>query len=154
MICIVDYGVGNLASIQNMFKRIGVDSKISSHEDDLMAADKLILPGVGAFDACVEQLQRSGLISSLNFKVIEKRTPVLGVCVGMQLLFNGSEEGKLGGLGWIKGMNVKFEQSRMPNGYKIPHMGWTDAAIAKNSKLTIGLKKRQGFILFILTTFN
>lgn len=128
-----------------MFKRIGIDSKISSQENDLMAADKLILPGVGAFDTCVEQLQKSGLINSLNRKVLEDRTPVLGVCVGMQLLLNGSEEGRLTGLGWIKGTNVKFDQSRMPKGYKIPHMGWTDVAVAKGSRLTSGLESDVRF---------
>lgn len=145
MISIVDYGVGNLASIQNMLKRIGIDSMISSQEKDLMAADKLILPGVGAFDTCVAQLQQSGLINCLNKKVIEEKTPVLGVCVGMQLLLEGSEEGMLAGLGWIRGRNVKFERSQMPNVYKVPHMGWTDVIVAKQSKLTAGLDNDSRF---------
>ncbi len=142
---IIDYGAGNLASIKNMLKRIGVESKISSQESDLVSADKIILPGVGAFDTCASQLQQSGLMNSLNLKVIEEKTPVLGVCVGMQLLLDGSEEGSLQGLGWIKGVNVKFNQAQMPNSYKIPHMGWTDVVPTKQSKLTDGLETDSRF---------
>src|ERR1700754_2720620 len=126
MLTIVDYGVGNLASIRNMLKKIGVDALISSRKEDILAADKLILPGVGAFDTCAEKLQQSGLLETLHQKVIVGKTPVLGVCVGMQLLTEGSEEGKLPGLGWIRGQIVKFKQDKLPNSYKIPHMGWRE----------------------------
>ena len=102
MLIIVDYGVGNLASIRNMLKKIGVEGIISSTKQDILAADKLILPGVGAFDTCAEKLQQSGLLETLQQKVTRDKTPVLGVCVGMQLLTEGSEEGKLPGLGCIK----------------------------------------------------
>jgi imidazole glycerol-phosphate synthase subunit HisH len=135
MLTIVDYGVGNLASMQNMLKKIGVPSLITSSERDVSIAKKLILPGVGAFDTCAEKLQQSGLMGVLNRKVIEEKTPVLGVCVGMQLLAEGSEEGKLPGLGWIKGKIVKFKQDQLPINTKIPHMGWTDVVVAKTSKL-------------------
>src|SRR5436853_4173961 len=123
MIIIVDYGVGNLASIRNMFKKIGTDAMISSKKEDILAADKLILPGVGAFDTCAAKLQESGLLEVLEEKVIKQKIPVLGVCVGMQLLTEGSEEGKLPGLGWIKGRIIKFKKEKLPASFKIPHMG-------------------------------
>jgi imidazole glycerol-phosphate synthase subunit HisH len=135
MLTIVDYGVGNLASMQNMLKKIGVPSLITSLERDILLAEKLILPGVGAFDTCAEKLEQSGLIEVLNRKVMEEKTPVLGVCVGMQLLAEGSEEGKLPGLGWIKGKIIKFKQDQLPINTKIPHMGWTDVVVAKTSRL-------------------
>lgn len=135
MLCIVDYGVGNLASIKNMLKKIGVDAEISGNDIDINAADKLILPGVGAFDTCVEKLQQSGLQELLNRRALSDKIPVLGICVGMQLLLSGSEEGTLPGLGWISGKNVKFNQEKMPAGMKIPHMGWTDVIAAKSSRL-------------------
>ena len=145
MLIIVDYGVGNLASIQNMLKKIGVPSKISSDKKDLEGADRLILPGVGAFDTCVEKLQQSGLVETLTLQVINRKVPVLGVCVGMQLLLEGSEEGVLPGLGWIAGQNVKFKQGLLSPGTKIPHMGWTDVIPVKRSGLLIGLEEDPRF---------
>lgn len=135
MITIVDYGVGNLASVQNMLKKVGVPSIVTSREEDIAEAVKLILPGVGAFDACAGQLESSGLKTILTKRVQQDRVPVLGVCVGMQLLAQGSEEGILPGLGWIEGKIVKFRQSDLPAGIKIPHMGWTDVKLAKPSRL-------------------
>jgi glutamine amidotransferase len=135
MLIIIDYGVGNLASIRNMLKKIGVESMISSKREDILAADRLILPGVGAFDTCAEKLQQSGLLETLQQKAIEEKTPVLGVCVGMQLLTEGSEEGKLPGLGWIKGRIVKFNQGKLPASFKIPHMGWREVKLNKQSRL-------------------
>ena len=135
MLVIVDYGVGNLASIKNILKKIGVESVISSDEATIAAADKIILPGVGAFDTCAQKLQQSGLLPILNKKVLDEKIPVLGVCVGMQLLAERSEEGVLPGLGWIKGQIIKFKQEQLPAGSKIPHMGWTDVQLSKPSKL-------------------
>ncbi|HMH33279.1 MAG TPA: imidazole glycerol phosphate synthase subunit HisH, partial [Puia sp.] len=135
MLTIVDYGVGNLASIKNMLKKAGSDALISSQEKDILAADKLILPGVGAFDTCAEKLQQSGLLEALNKKVLQEKIPLLGICVGQQLLLEGSEEGKLPGLGWIRGKVVRFKPEQMPASLKIPHMGWTDVIIAKPSRL-------------------
>lgn len=135
MITIVDYGVGNLASIRNMLKKIGVEASISSRKEDILAADKLILPGVGAFDTCAEKLEQSGLLGTLNRKVIQEKTPVLGVCVGMQLLTEGSEEGRRPGLGWIKGHIVKFKQGNLLSNFKIPHMGWSEVKMNKPSRL-------------------
>ncbi len=135
MLTIVDYGVGNLASIKNMLRKIGAEALISSDEATILAADKLILPGVGAFDTCAEKLLQSGLLNILTKKVLEEKTPVLGVCVGMQLLMESSEEGSLPGLGWIKGRNVRFKKEQMSAKLKVPHMGWTDVVLSKPSRL-------------------
>jgi glutamine amidotransferase len=145
MLTIVDYGVGNLASMRNMLKKVGVDAIISSDEKVILDAEKLILPGVGAFDTCAEKLQQSGLVDAINRKVLEERTPVLGVCVGMQLLTEGSEEGVLPGLGWIRGRVIKFRQEQLPAGTKIPHMGWTDVELKKPSPLFEGMYEEPRF---------
>lgn len=135
MLTIVDYGVGNLASIKNILKKIGTESVITSDIKIIASAGKLILPGVGAFDTCVQKLKESGLKELLNKKALQEKTPLLGVCVGMQLLMEGSEEGNLPGLGWIKGTIVKFRTDDLPGGYKIPHMGWTEVELNRPSGL-------------------
>jgi glutamine amidotransferase len=135
MLVIVDYGVGNLASIKNMLKKVGCDALISSNASDILSADKLILPGVGAFDTCASKLKESGLLSVLNKKALEEKIPLLGICVGCQLLMEKSEEGTEQGLGWIKGEVKKFEQQQMTDDLKIPHMGWTDVELNKPSLL-------------------
>jgi glutamine amidotransferase len=135
LLVIVNYGVGNLASIKNILKKIGEDAVISSDETVIGQADKLILPGVGAFDTCAEKLTESGLLPVLNEKVLIEKRPVLGICVGMQLLTRGSEEGQLAGLGWIDGKIVRFSPEKAPFQLKIPHMGWTDVMLNKPSGL-------------------
>ena len=145
MITIVDYGVGNLASLQNMLRKIGIPSIISSDDTAIRQASKIILPGVGAFDTCVQKLQGSGLLPGLNKRVLEDKIPVLGVCVGMQLLTENSEEGILPGLGWIKGKIVRFKEEKLPVGFKIPHMGWTEIAVSKPSKLLEGMYEEARF---------
>ena len=145
MLTIVDYGVGNLASIKNMLKRVGREVRISTCEQDIREADKLILPGVGAFDTCARKLQESGFLEVLNKKVLEEKTPVLGVCVGMQLLTEGSEEGTLPGLGWIKGRNIKFRSDQLAAGLKIPHMGWTDVVVNRSSPLFTDMHNEPRF---------
>jgi len=124
MIIIVDYGLGNIGSVSNLLKKIGVQSKITSDINDIALADKLILPGVGSFDEGVNNLKDSNIWNILNKKVTEEKVPILGICLGMQLLTNGSEEGKLGGFGWIDAYTYKFD---FPNlNLKIPHMGWNE----------------------------
>jgi glutamine amidotransferase len=145
MLTIVDYGVGNLASIKNMLKKAGQGALISSREEDILSAEKLILPGVGAFDTCVEKLQGSGLLDAISKKALVEKVPVLGVCVGLQLLTQGSEEGKLPGLGWIRGTVVRFKQELLPPDLKIPHMGWTDVDFCKPSKLLDGIYEDPRF---------
>jgi glutamine amidotransferase len=120
---------------------------ISSSEADVKEADKLILPGVGAFDTCAQKLSDSGLTETLNRRVHEEKIPVLGICVGMQLLAEGSEEGKLPGLGWIKGRIVRFKQEQMPPDLKIPHMGWSELTLAKPSKLFAGIDEPRYYFV-------
>ncbi len=123
-IAIVDYGLGNLGSIQNMLKRIGYKSIITNNPDEINAADLLFLPGVGAFDDGMANLEQLNLIPVLKKKVLEKKTPIIGICLGMQLLLEGSEEGTKAGLGWIKGTCKKFDFRENPNRLRVPHMGW------------------------------
>ena len=130
MIHIVDYGLGNLASIINMFKHIGIsDVKITNDKKELETADKIILPGVGAFDNGMKHLEKYDLIGVLNRKALEEKIPVLGICLGMQLMTNGSEEGNKAGLCWFDANTIKFE---LKNEYKVPHMGWNYVRAIKN----------------------
>lgn len=134
MITIIDYKTGNLGSIQNILKRIGEQSVITSDKNEISKATKIILPGVGAFDTGMRNLHSLDLIDVLNEKVIVQKTPVLGICLGMQLLSNGSEEGEISGLGWISGEAVRFNFSDSSE-YKIPHMGWNFIKLTKKSRL-------------------
>lgn len=135
MITIVDYGMGNLGSVQNMFKRIGVESEISGDPYIIGKSTKLLLPGVGAYDAAMQRLNESGLIPVLNQKVLIEKTPILGICLGMQLLTLDSEEGKLPGLAWIDAHTLKF-QFEENSSLKVPHMGWNQVKEIFPSLLT------------------
>jgi imidazole glycerol-phosphate synthase subunit HisH len=134
MITIIDYGSSNLGSMQNMLKKVGAASKIAAIPDDLRDAKKIIVPGVGSFAAGMKKLLRSGMIPLLNEKVMVERIPTLGVCLGMQLMTAGSEEGELPGLGWIDARTLRFDQRSDP-GLKVPHMGWNQVCAAKNCAL-------------------
>ena len=144
MIRILNYGVGNLASVQNMLKKAGFESALTTNPDDILNSDKIILPGIGAFDHCMNQFNASGLRPLVTKRVTEDKTPLLGICVGLQMLMESSEEGVEEGLGWIKGKTVKFQKERMGN-LKIPHMGWTDVDQAKPSPLTSDLNDGPRF---------
>jgi imidazole glycerol-phosphate synthase subunit HisH len=135
VITIVDYGTSNLGSMRNMLKKIGAASKIASVPQDLADATKIIVPGVGAFDTGMRKLQQSGMVPALNQKVLLERVPTLGVCLGMQLMTEGSEEGELSGLGWIEAHALRFDQALDP-GIKVPHMGWNEVTAVKPSGLT------------------
>jgi glutamine amidotransferase len=133
-IVIIDYGVGNTYSVSNAIHSLGYKRlKISEKEDDIQNADVLILPGVGAFEACIKNLNERNLISILNEQVLIKKKPILGICVGMQLLASYSEEnGMHAGLGWIEG-NVK--KLVLPKEFPVPHVGWNDVIIKENSTI-------------------
>ena len=147
MIVIVDYGLGNLASVLNMFKKAGVKNVcISSDETVIENATKLILPGVGAFDAGMDNLEKSGLIPLLNKKVMEDKIPLLGICLGMQLLTKKSEEGVKPGLGWIDAETVKFNLDPVLK-LKVPHMGWNYIKVLnQNPLIDMGSKNRFYFV--------
>lgn len=135
MITIIDYNMGNVASIENILKRIGTDAKITSKPSDILNAEKIILPGVGAFDYGIRNLNDLGITELLKEKVLEENTPLLGICLGMQLLTEGSEEGTLKGLGFIKAHTIKFKSEYNGEKLRIPHMGWDYIHPQNNSKL-------------------
>jgi len=148
MISIVDYGIGNLGSIINMLKHIGVKSQIISTPGELMKAGKIILPGVGSWDNGVKKLNDSGLLKALNLRVLNDKVPVLGICLGMQLLLESSEEGSFPGLGWIAGENKKFDFSAEKFSHlhlRVPHMGWNVIESNKASCLTNELNGETRF---------
>jgi imidazole glycerol-phosphate synthase subunit HisH len=136
MITIVDYGMGNLGSICNMLKRIGVAAEVTADPAALARATRILLPGVGAFDSAMQRINASGLRSVLDRKALEERVPIMGICLGMQLLTRGSEEGELPGLGWIPAATRRFPQI---DGLKVPHMGWNVVTAVHESPLTAGL---------------
>lgn len=138
MIMIVDYGMGNLGSVFNMFKRIGAESAIVNDPAVLEQADKILLPGVGAFDAAMDRINDSGFREVLDRQVLQHKTPVLGICLGMQLLSDGSEEGNTKGLGWIPADTLKFSFADTPS-LKIPHIGWNEVEEKNASPITCNL---------------
>jgi glutamine amidotransferase len=126
MITIIDYGLGNVLAFVNMYSRLNIPVKVAQSVDHFSDATKLILPGVGAFDHAMERLDASGMRATVERFVLEDKMPVLGICVGMQILAKSSDEGRLAGLGWVPGRVRKFDLSRMPAGTNLPHMGWND----------------------------
>jgi glutamine amidotransferase len=131
MIAIVDYGMGNLGSIQNMLRKVGAEATVTADPKTIAASDKLILPGVGAFDRALENLNRLGLVPFLNEQVIDRKKPVLGICLGMQLMTNRSDEGGLPGLGWLDAETLKFGNIAQ----RVPHMGWNTVDIKREDPL-------------------
>lgn len=132
MIVVVDYGMGNIGSIVNMIKRAGGESTVSSDPEVISHAEKLIIPGVGSFDHGMRNLNESGLADVLNKKVQEEKVPVLGICLGMQLMAKSSEEGVLPGFGWVDGVCKKFHFAGGNKNLRIPHMGWNEVNIKKH----------------------
>lgn len=133
MIVIVNYGLGNLGSVLNMFKKIGVPAKISENINDIESAEKILIPGVGSFDKGISKLNQTGYTELLNKKVLLDKVPTLGICLGMQLMTKGSEEGTLPGLGWFDAQTVKFKIDT--NKFKIPHMGWNEIKEVKETSV-------------------
>jgi glutamine amidotransferase len=145
LITIVDYNTGNLSSIVNMIKKAGGEARISSQLSDIENATKLVLPGVGHFDYGMQNLRKLGLIETLNKKVLADKVPILGICLGVQLFTNGSEEGNEPGLGWIAGFTKSFDKNRLTAGLKVPHMGWSDVTFKKESPLFNGFSEVPRF---------
>jgi glutamine amidotransferase len=141
---IVDYGVGNIGSLINMFKRIGVAADRVTDAAGIRAAHRLVLPGIGAFDQAMRALGERDLIAPLTEMAMEKRIPVLGVCLGMQLLSRGSDEGKLSGFGWIDGWVRNLAPAREA-GLRVPHMGWNFVEPAKPHPLLAELDEGARF---------
>lgn len=133
-ITIIDYKTGNIGSIANMIEYLGYNAKISNSIDDISSASHLILPGVGTFDKGMKGIMENKLLDVLNEQVLLKKKPILGICLGMQLMCNNSSEGVSKGLSWIDAEVVKFELQ----GLKIPHMGWNYVKLNKDSKLLQG----------------
>ena len=136
MITIINYGIGNITSVKNMLKKAGAeDVRISNNPEEIAAADKLLLPGVGHFDYGMKKLHESGLIPLLEKRVLQGKVPILGICLGAQLITNRSDEGNTPGLGWVDAETVAFDKDKLPAGYKVPHMGWNNVQVKKDNPL-------------------
>lgn len=142
-VAIVDYGVGNVGALLNMFDHIGEDAIVVGTAADIAVADKLLLPGIGAFDTAMRHLRNRDLIGALDHAVIERKRPVLGICLGMQLLGKDSEEGNEKGLGWLDASNVKIRPT--DPSLKVPHMGWSEITTAGPSSLFPSTGQRERF---------
>ena len=147
-ISIIDYGVGNIGSVVNMLKHIGVPAEVISQASDIEKAEKLILPGVGKWDAGVRSLHNAGVLEALEARVKVDKIPVLGICLGMQLLLDSSEEGTLPGLGWISGSVRAFNFSYLDSPSRtlaVPHMGWNAVTATQKSRLTESFDEKSKF---------
>ena len=147
MIALVDYGLGNIQAFANIYNRLGIDVWAANRPADLCRASKIILPGVGAFDWAMTRLQDSGLRGVLDDEVMVKKKPVLGVCVGMQMMAQSSEEGILPGLGWIDATVVKFNTHYFEGQTHLPHMGWNDVDPRSCDTLFMGLDTPRYYFL-------
>lgn len=140
MITIVDYEMGNLGSIVNMLKYIGIRSEIQGDPEKIKYASKILLPGVGSYDSAIKKIKEKNLYEILNYKAVKEQVPLLGICLGMQLLTNNSDEGELNGFGWIPSKTINFSK-HISSQYKVPHMGWNIVKKSTESKLTEEFEK-------------
>jgi imidazole glycerol-phosphate synthase subunit HisH len=145
VIGIINYGLGNIAAFSNVYSSLSIPHQICSNKADLKGITKLIIPGVGAFDYAMGQLINSGMKEELDTMVLERKIPILGVCVGMQMLAKWSEEGSLPGLGWIDGTVRKFQDSQIPHKAPLPHMGWNNILHRDGHPLFAGLDEKKRF---------
>ena len=145
MITIINYGSGNIRAISNIYERLNISFKIANCPEEVTGAKKIILPGVGAFDETISKLDESGFRSVLDYEVLSNHIPVLGICVGMQILAKKSEEGILPGLGWINGEVKKIDKTLLTSKPKIPHLGWNSVKVAKTNELFQEVDEEQGF---------
>jgi glutamine amidotransferase len=145
MIAILDYGIGNLKSIYNMFKKVGIESTITSDIHQIEEASKYVLPGVGSFDHGMNSLKAAPFFNILEDLILEKRKPVLGICLGMQLLTKTSDEGVEKGLGWIDAQTIKFDLDGF--NLSVPHMGWNETKIINPNPLFAGLEESRFYFV-------
>ncbi len=145
MLAIIDYGSGNIAALVNIFKQLRVPHMVTADPTDLPRADRYLLPGVGAFDPAMEALAGKGLLAALNRQVLEQSKPVLGICVGMQLLAQSSEEGRLAGLAWLPGNVRRMDAGAIAKPPRLPHMGWNSITARGEHRLFDGIDLRNGF---------
>ncbi len=145
MITLIDYGVGNILAFQNLYNRLDIPTKTAKTATDLEDAQKLILPGVGAFDYAMSQINSSGMRQKLDELVLEKKIPIIGICVGMQMMGNRSDEGNSEGLKWIDADILKFDESLIQHRTKLPHMGWNDVSPIDGHPLFKGLEQEAIF---------
>lgn len=145
MISIIDYGLGNIGAFLNMYKRMNVPAKAVRTADELADATRIVLPGVGAFDHAMELLEASGMRPQLEEKVVGDKVPVVGICVGMQILADTSEEGQGRGLGWVPGTVRHFRSMPTPDNLPLPHMGWNDVTPVNDAGLFKGLEHDARF---------
>jgi len=147
MIGIIDYGIGNVTAFANIYKKLDVPHKILIKEADFQKISKLILPGVGAFDHAMNLFNKSGIREVTEDMVLNKKIPVLGVCVGMQMMAQSSEEGVLDGLNWIEGKVIKFKLENLEKGSPMPHMGWNQLHLNSEDELIEGLHNEMFYFL-------
>jgi len=145
MIAIIDYGSGNVAAIANIYKQLKIDHCVSSNLDELAHADRYILPGVGAFDITMQYLRNAGMVELLNEQVLIRKKKLLGICVGMQILAESSDEGTASGLGWIAGSVHKIDTSTLPAVPHLPHMGWNGITLLQEHPLFDSVDLAVGF---------
>lgn len=145
MIAIIDYGMGNVKAFADVYKKLNIHAVIVRNVDDLAMANRVILPGVGAFDHAMQKLEQSGMRKLLDEIVLNRRMPVLGICVGMQMLAGSSEEGRLPGLGWIAGRVKRFQTVSFGRSIRIPHMGWSNMIPKQRNTLLNGLDSDARF---------
>ena len=145
MIAIVNYGSGNIQAIQNIYTKLRIETFFATTPEDLASADKIILPGVGAFDEAMTHLNNSGMRDALDqFALVDKK-PVLGICVGMQVMANSSDEGIMKGLGWFDATVRKFDESKIEFKPKLPHMGWNEIRAKQEHVILNNVDSEKGF---------
>jgi len=143
-IAIINYGMGNLHSVYKKLKQVGANPLLATTKAEILAADKIVLPGVGHFEKAIDNLKQLGVYDALNEAVLVKKTPILGICLGMQLMATESEEGNAKGFGWIKSTVKQFKiENRLK--YKVPQTGWNTIHISKESKLLKGIENKSEF---------